>query len=223
MNGRLQDSRLLDRILTLTAVAALPVIVLGLARVGSDGIERIRTWQTKRALVALADSLATALASRAIVPGREGSITVVEFTDYECPACKRADSILVGALHTAEAEVRIVVAHYPLTTIHPLARGAAIGALCAEDQGRFSAWHHLLFEHGVPSSSAAFSQMAQLAGIKDSAKHSKCLVDPAVEVRLDAEIAIGVRLGVGATPTFLTQHGVPMSLPELVRRVASNR
>src|SRR5690606_11545460 len=65
----------------------------------------------------------------------DAPITLVEFSDYQCPYCKSAEKIVAEVLDRYPTQVRLVYRHFPLDNIHPQARGAAEAAACAEEQG----------------------------------------------------------------------------------------
>src|SRR5215475_3055468 len=81
-------------------------------------------------------------------PARGGSeqapVTIVEFSDYECPFCKRAEPTVKKVLDTYGDKVRLVYRHYPLE-FHATARPAAEASACAAAQGKFWEYHDKLF------------------------------------------------------------------------------
>ena len=64
-------------------------------------------------------------------------VTVVEFADFECPFCRSAQPALTGIEAVYAGDLRLVFKHFPLTSIHPHARAAAVAAECAGEQGKF--------------------------------------------------------------------------------------
>lgn len=73
-------------------------------------------------------------------------ITVVEYSDFECPFCQRVYPTVKQLLKTYGNDLRLVYKHYPLTQIHPHAQKAAEATNCAMDQGKFWEYHDKLFE-----------------------------------------------------------------------------
>jgi len=74
-------------------------------------------------------------------------MTLVEYGDYECPACRQAFRVLRDVEDRFRGELRFVYRHFPLTEVHPLAMIAAEAAEAAAAQGRFWAMHDTLFDN----------------------------------------------------------------------------
>lgn len=129
-------------------------------------------------------------------------VTIVEFTDYECPFCGRHFQQTYPRLVAEYGErTRYVIRNMPLTNIHPRAQKAAEAAECAYDQGTFWEYHDALFSHQQALEVAQLKQYAIDLGLNATVFNS-CL-DGGVKadiVRRDAEDA--QRYGVTGTPTF---------------------
>jgi protein-disulfide isomerase len=138
----------------------------------------------------------------------EAPITIVEFTDYQCPFCNRhfqqtypqlqADYIDAGL-------VRYVFKDFPLTSIHPQAMEAAEAARCAGEQGSYLEMHDMLFnrqsEWGTPNAATLFAGYASELGL-DAEAFSACLADGRYEAAIQADLDDGIRLGITGTPGF---------------------
>jgi protein-disulfide isomerase len=83
----------------------------------------------------------------ASVKGQAGSpITLIEYSDFQCPFCVRAEPTIKQILSEYGDKVLFVYKHFPLTQIHPLAQRAAEASECAKDQGKFWEFHGKLFD-----------------------------------------------------------------------------
>jgi protein-disulfide isomerase len=127
-------------------------------------------------------------------------ITIVEFADYQCPFCARAEATIRAIEQAHPGDVRVVFEDMPLP-FHPNARPMAKAALAAEAQGRFWEMHDRLFALGAAGSRDAIDGVARDLGL-DVARFDRDMDDPATAARIDAEIAVAETLQVTGTPTF---------------------
>lgn len=128
------------------------------------------------------------------------SVTLVEFSDFQCPACQAAEAVVEDAL-AQYGNVRFEYHHFPLTSIHRLAFKAAVASECAADQGKFWEYHDRLFREQPNFSQKDLVAYAQDLGL-DTDSFTACLGsgDPAQRVKDDA--AEAARLRLQGTPTF---------------------
>jgi protein-disulfide isomerase len=134
--------------------------------------------------------------------GPEGApITIVEFSDFECPYC----GSLFPTLKQVEKEygdrVRIVYRQFPLTNIHPYAQKAAEASLCANDQKRFWEFHDAMFGNQRELSIADLKQRAVDMKL-DPAVFNQCLDSGKHAAAVQADIQEGSRAGVTGTPAL---------------------
>jgi protein-disulfide isomerase len=128
-------------------------------------------------------------------------VTIVEFTDYECPVCRKHFSeTLPLVLEQYGDRVRYIVLNYPILQLHPDALGAAEAAECAADQGRFWEYHDGLFLASDLDRSALDSIAARVH--LDSARFATCVNTRATTDRVRGHVAQAKSLGVHGTPTF---------------------
>lgn len=134
-------------------------------------------------------------------------VTIVEFTDYECPYCRdHFLKTLPLVLAQYGDRVRYVVMNFPIPRLHPDALGAAEAAECAADQGRFWEYHDRLFVASELDRAALESIAAQMH--LDGAAFATCMDTRATSERVMSHIAQGRSLGVTGTPTFFVNGRV---------------
>jgi protein-disulfide isomerase len=135
--------------------------------------------------------------------GRESAqVVVVEFTDLECPACRRFQAIIREVLREYPQEVALVFVHTPLPG-HRFAMQAARAADCAVAEGRFFPMVEAIFNKQDSLGLKSWGSFASDAGIADSASISACARDTKPVSRIDAGLALAERFEVTGTPTVL--------------------
>lgn len=79
--------------------------------------------------------------------GANAKVTIVEFSDFQCPFCSRALPTINQIMSEYKDDVRLVYKHYPITSIHPNAQKASEASECAREQNKFWEYHDLLFQN----------------------------------------------------------------------------
>jgi len=139
----------------------------------------------------------------------DARVTIVEFSDFECPFCSRALPVLKMIVDRYPDDVRLVYRHLPLERIHMRARPAAEASLCADEQGKFWAYHDVLFANAKALSDEDLKQYAQDLDL-DVAAWSQCREEGTTSVRVDADIEAAQAVGITGTPAFVV-NGVLLS------------
>jgi protein-disulfide isomerase len=134
-------------------------------------------------------------------------VELIEFSDFECPYCRRAAPIVKQVLEAYGNRVRLVYRHYPLAQ-HPNARPAAEAALCANDQGKFWPYHDRLFADLPKIGEADLKQFAKDLGL-DAERFNTCVDSRTFRDAVDADVTAGQAAGVGGTPAFFI-NGRPL-------------
>lgn len=134
-------------------------------------------------------------------------VTIVEFSDFQCPFCSRVEGTLAQVLANYKDKVRFVYRDFPLP-IHPHAPKAAEAAQCADEQGKFWEYHRVLYQDQSKLSLADLEATATRLGL-DEQKFKTCLSSGkfAAEVSKDTEDA--QKAGVRSTPSFFI-NGIPL-------------
>lgn len=132
----------------------------------------------------------------------DAPVTVVEFTDYECPYCaQHFRETYSELLSRYDRELRYVIRNFPVSTLHPHAQLAAVAAECAHDQGRFWDYHDLLFERSPALERADLLTYAREARL-DLDAFEGCIESEEMAAIVERDFQDGVAYGVRATPTF---------------------
>jgi protein-disulfide isomerase len=138
----------------------------------------------------------------------DAPVTIVEFGDFECPDCKMEAPVLRHNLpETFDGKVRVVFKNYPLESVHPWARAAAITGRCVYRQGQPAFWkfYDWIYENQDQIQPDNLkSEVLKWAGQNgvDAAKLGQCIDTKATEAEVNASIAEGHSLGVQGTPTL---------------------
>jgi protein-disulfide isomerase len=156
-----------------------------------------KKYPTKIALKA--PIVEVAIADAPVKGPANAPITIIEFSDYECPFCKKVEPTLQQVLKTYGDKIRFAYRNYPLP-FHQAARPAAIAALCANDQGKFWPYHDKLVA-ASDLSAANLQQLASDAGL-DRKKFDECVKAEKFNAVIDADLKAGQEAGVNGTPAF---------------------
>lgn len=127
-------------------------------------------------------------------------VTIVEFSDFECPYCGRAHPVVQQLLNEFEGRVRVVFKNFPLSA-HPHAMSAARAAVAAGNQGKFWEMHDLLFEHQTQLEDEDIEGYAEQLGL-DMERFRTDMAAPETQRRIEQDKEEGQQAGVEGTPTF---------------------
>lgn len=137
----------------------------------------------------------------------DAPVTVVEFSDLQCQACRSSWPQVKSLIDKYPDKIRFIYRHFPLTSIHQYATVAAVAAEAAAGQGKFWEYATLLFDQQDTWSQTRdpkelFVSFAKQIEIPDPDKFQKDLENQVGKDRVLAELQLGNKLGVNATPTF---------------------
>jgi protein-disulfide isomerase len=127
-------------------------------------------------------------------------IEIIEFSDFQCPFCQRANPTVDQVMKTYGDRVRFVYRHFPLGN-HPNARPAAEASQCAAEQGKFWEYHDRLFANPSKLGDADLKQHAAALGL-DAGKFNACVDSHKYKAQVDADLEAGEEAGVSGTPAF---------------------
>ena len=144
------------------------------------------------------------IAGAATFGAADAPVTLVEFSDYQCPFCRRhhiktKPQIVKNYVETGK--LRYVVREFPLKSIHPKAPKASEAALCAQDQGKYWAMNKAFFANPRALGIDALKTHAKGLGL-EMAKFNACLDGSKYAKQVERDLADGMKAGVRGTPTF---------------------
>ena len=136
-----------------------------------------------------------------ILGPEDAPITLIEFSDYECPFCKRwHDETFDRLIDAFPGQIRFVYRDFPLTNIHPNAAPAAEAANCAHEQDRFWDFHRKLFSSSTLNASTYLAYATELGLDLDA--FQECVTSRRYQDEVVADLEWAVNLGISSTPTF---------------------
>ena len=137
-------------------------------------------------------------------------VTIVEFSDFQCPYCKGTLPVLKQVTEKYGDKIQFLFKDFPLTDIHPQAQAAAEAAHCAEEQGKFWEYHDALFGIAPNFDAAHFVAIAAQVGVKDISGFQVCVESRKYKARVEQDSSLGQTLGVDGTPMFFI-NGIGLS------------
>ena len=143
----------------------------------------------------------------------KAAITLVEYSDFECPFCGRLHPTMQQLLSEYDGQIRLVYRHFPLNSIHPNAQKAAEASECAAEQGKFWEYHDLLFANQQSLGTASLKIYAGQLGLGQN-QFDRCLDSSKYAVKVSADQQDGQINGVTGTPgTFVNGQLVKGAVP----------
>ncbi len=139
---------------------------------------------------------------------QDATVTIIEFSDFQCPYCRRVQPTLKRLLADYEGRVKLVFRDFPLRNIHPQAQKAAEAAQCADEQQQFWPYHDKLFDNTAFDDKALKTYAGELS--LDVAQFTACLDSNKYAQEVEADLQDGRSVGVSSTPSFFI-NGRPLS------------
>ncbi len=151
---------------------------------------------------------------------QSAQVTVVEFSDFQCPACRAIEPLVSQVAATYPDKVRVIYRHYPLVNIHQNALLAAQASEVAAESGKFWEMHDLLFDRQSTWSQLKteaeakdqFAAYAEELGI-DKATFLEKIDSEAIKQRVATDVATGNQIKIQATPTLFV-NGRQLTAPQ---------
>ena len=139
-----------------------------------------------------------------VLGSKNAPVTIIEFSDFECPFCARWYTNTKGQLdeqYIKTGKVKLVYMHYPLN-FHPQAMPAALASECAYEQGKFWEFHDLIFENQQAIGEANYKKWAGELGL-DQGQFDDCYDSRKYEADVQDDFSKGQGAGIRGTPGFL--------------------
>jgi len=131
----------------------------------------------------------------------DAPVTIVEFSDFQCPFCNRIEPALKDVLTQYQGKVKLSYRDFPLSQIHPNAKIAAEASRCALDQGKYWEMHDAMFADQSKLDEAGLIKTAAGLGV-DQKAFGSCLKSGKYEEVVQEDFRAGSEAGVNGTPTF---------------------
>ncbi len=162
---------------------------------------------------------------------KNAEITLLEYSDFQCPFCSRFHPTLVQAMNEYKGKIRWVYRHFPLSSIHPYAEKAAEASECASEQGKFWEMADAFFAQqdqwtAKGLDAATLEGLAKTAGVRDLKKFDSCVTSGKYAQLVAADEKTGEAAGVTGTPGTIvigkdgSKQLIPGALPyESVKQI----
>jgi protein-disulfide isomerase len=128
-------------------------------------------------------------------------VTIVEFSDFQCPYCKKAEAVLTGLLAKYKGKLKLAYRDFPLRTLHPQAQLAAEAGRCAGEQGKFWEYHDALLMDQSKLDETGLAKTAQALGLNEKSFQT-CLTGGKFKAQIEQDVQDGTKAGVTGTPGF---------------------
>ncbi|MDP2288159.1 MAG: thioredoxin domain-containing protein [Actinomycetota bacterium] len=186
-------------------------VVIALVTLGIAGAIVTRQSETNESAAVPASSDASSpLTSRTnshiLQPDADGSVTLVEFLDFECESCRAVYPFIESLRKTYAGKVRFIARYFPIPS-HANAVNAALAVEAAAQQGHFEAMYSRMYEtqeqwgEQEESKASLFRDFAQSIGL-DLQRYDAAIADPSTLARIELDRQEGLALGVDGTPSF---------------------
>ena len=141
-----------------------------------------------------------------VTGGADAKATLVEYSDYQCPACGQFEPVVEEVLKQYGDQLKFEYKNFPLLQVHPFAEAAAVAAEAAGQQGKYFEFHDVLFAKQAEWTSGIapgsyFSQYAKDLGL-DVAQFEKQQRASMIKDKVKADYKAAIALGLSSTPTF---------------------
>jgi protein-disulfide isomerase len=172
------------------------------ASLTKDGLEKAapRKEEARAGEPAPTDVFKAEVKGAPVKGAKDALVTIVQFSDFQCPFCSRVEPTIDQVMKEYAGKVRVAWRNLPLP-FHNNAKPAAIAAAAAQQQGKFWEMHEILFKNQQNLSAADLEKYAQQIGL-NMPKFKAALEDKKLAAEVDADAAMGGKIGARGTPAF---------------------
>ncbi|MCF0216449.1 MAG: thioredoxin domain-containing protein [Fibrobacteraceae bacterium] len=128
-------------------------------------------------------------------------ITIVEFTEFQCPYCSRIAPVMQDLMKKYPNDIKFVYKHFPLS-FHNNAQAAAAASLAAQKQGKFWEFRYALAPHFRELGDSIYVAVAKEVGLNVEQFKKDMVLTDVVKARIDKDFQLGTQVGVQGTPNF---------------------
>jgi protein-disulfide isomerase len=189
-----EDNERAENMVALTVFAVIVILVVGFWN----------NWWGLFSPEAQGPTATTPISGEPVKGSVDAPVTIVEFSDFECPFCAQFYRATYPQLQELidQGEVRLVFKNFPLTQSHPNAMDAAIAGECAYEQDSFWEYHDRIFQNQNQLGSLDYVSLAGELGL-DEEQFATCMNAPGTESEVREDMQEGRDAGITGTPGFL--------------------
>jgi len=162
-----------------------------------EAADKLKVQGSEKQLASIADSIEKPFPG-AVLGNPNGTVTLVEFTDFACTYCRGSVADLEAVI-AANPDLKVVIRELPI--IAPTSPDAARWGLAAAEQGKYPAFHKTMFAAGR-TDMASIEGAAKAAGL-DIERARKFAQDPSVQAEIEANMGFARKLGIDGTPSWV--------------------
>lgn len=146
-------------------------------------------------------------------------LTIVEFTEFQCPYCSRIAPTMKDLMDKHPGEIKFIYKNFPLS-FHANAKPAAAAAIAAQKQGKFWEYRYALAPHSRELGDSIYVAVAKEVGLNIEQFNKDRVLDDAMNARIQKDFDLGVKVGVQGTPNFyINGKRQDRFSPELVEKM----
>ncbi len=143
----------------------------------------------------------------------DAPVTIIEYSDFQCPFCQRFHPTVRQILEDYPDQVRWVYKHFPLDSIHSEARPSAEASECAAEQGKFWQFADELFENQSRMGSSLYEELASQIGL-NMGQFESCISSRKYKDHVEADLQEGIKAGITGTPgSFVNGEEISGAVP----------